>query len=156
MKKIVTLILSSVLLSTGLLMAQDNMGIGTLAPDPSSILDLTSDDKGFLVPRMTTAQKLAILSPATGLLVYDITTDNFWYFDGVVWVLAIGPMGPTGPQGLSGLNGATGPQGPTGLTGSTGPTGIQGIQGVTGIQGIQGVTGAQGTQGVTGSTGPQG
>ena len=37
--------------------AQDNMGIGTLTPHPSSILDLTADDKGFLAPRLTTAQR---------------------------------------------------------------------------------------------------
>ena len=56
MKKIITLYIFAFLLAN-ISNAQDNMGIGTLAPDPSSILDLTSDDKGFLVPRMTTAQK---------------------------------------------------------------------------------------------------
>ncbi len=119
------------------LAAQDNMGIGTLVPDPSSLLDLTADDKGFLVPRMTTVQKLAIISPATGLLVYDITTNSFWYFNGIIWVEAIGPMGPAGPTGL---------QGNAGLNGPTGPQGIPGIDGTTGPQGLQGVTGAQGVQ----------
>jgi hypothetical protein len=37
----------------------------------SSILDVASTTKGFLPPRMTTAQKLAIVTPAAGLMVYD-------------------------------------------------------------------------------------
>jgi hypothetical protein len=38
-----------------------------------------------LQPRMTTAQRIAIVSPATGLQVYDTTTNSNWYFDGTVW-----------------------------------------------------------------------
>jgi len=45
------------------------VGIGTITPDASSILDLTS--KGLLAPRMTSAQRTAIASPATALLVYQ-------------------------------------------------------------------------------------
>ena len=41
------------------------------APDASAILDVQATDKGMLAPRMTTAQRTAIASPATGLLVYD-------------------------------------------------------------------------------------
>jgi len=47
------------------------VGIGTITPDASSILDLTSTSKGLLAPRMTSAQRTAIASPATGLLVYQ-------------------------------------------------------------------------------------
>ena len=49
--------------------AQQNVGIGTSAPDPSAQLDVTSITKGFLAPRMNTTQRNAILSsPATGVL----------------------------------------------------------------------------------------
>ncbi len=41
------------------------------APDPSAKLDLQSTDKGFLPPRMTTAEREAIATPAEGLMVYD-------------------------------------------------------------------------------------
>jgi hypothetical protein len=61
-----------------------NIGIGTSSPNTSSILDVTSTDKGFLIPRMTTAQKEAIPSPAPSLMVFDTDTnvietyDSFW------------------------------------------------------------------------------
>ena len=57
---------------------------GTVA-DASAMLDVTSTTKGVLIPRMTTVQRTAIVSPATGLLVYDNTLSAFYYFDGSVW-----------------------------------------------------------------------
>ena len=57
------------------------VGIGTINPDASSILDLTSNSKGLLTPRMTTEQRNLISSPATGLLIYNTTTSGFNYFD---------------------------------------------------------------------------
>ncbi|MEZ4778851.1 MAG: tail fiber domain-containing protein [Flavobacteriaceae bacterium] len=63
------------------------VGINTITPEASSILDVTSTNKGVLIPRMTEAQRIAISSPATGLLVYQIdNTDGFWYYDGSSWV----------------------------------------------------------------------
>lgn len=41
------------------------------APDNSAMLDVKSLTKGFLAPRMTFAQRIAIVSPATGLTVYQ-------------------------------------------------------------------------------------
>jgi trimeric autotransporter adhesin len=41
------------------------------SPDPSAMLDVKSTNKGLLAPRMSTAQRLAIGSPAEGLMVYD-------------------------------------------------------------------------------------
>jgi hypothetical protein len=60
------------------------VGIGTINPDASSILDLTSNSQGLLAPRMTTVQRDAIISPATGLLIYNTTTSHFNHFD-LVW-----------------------------------------------------------------------
>lgn len=54
-------------------------------PDNSSLLDLQSTSKGVLVPRMTSAERNNIANPANGLLVYDTTTFNFWYHNGVAW-----------------------------------------------------------------------
>ena len=56
------------------------------APHASAMLDVQSDSKGVLVPRMTTAQRTMIASPATGLLVFDTTTGGFWFFNGTAWV----------------------------------------------------------------------
>ena len=55
-------------------------------PDASAILDVKSTVKGMLVPRMTTAQRTAIASPAAGLLVYDTDTKSFWHHQGTGWI----------------------------------------------------------------------
>jgi subtilisin-like proprotein convertase family protein len=62
-----------------------NVGIGTTTPEPSALFELNSNDKGLLTPRMPTSQRNAILSPATGLLVYDTDTGSFWYFNNSAW-----------------------------------------------------------------------
>lgn len=69
MKKIYLSILA--VLSLTVLHAQ--VGINITNPDASAALDIVSTDKGLLIPRMTTAQKLAVTNPATSLLVYDTT-----------------------------------------------------------------------------------
>lgn len=62
-------------------LAHSQVGIGTTSPDPSSILDISSDSQGFLAPRMTTAQRLAITNPADGLMVFDTDLGSFLYFN---------------------------------------------------------------------------
>ena len=52
------------------------------SPDPKAILDIKSSNKGVLIPRMSTAQRMSIASPKEGLLVYDSTTSSFWYSKG--------------------------------------------------------------------------
>src|SRR5678815_3017362 len=42
-------------------------------PDASAMLDVSSTSKGFLMPRMTSAQRDAIVSPATGLTIFNTT-----------------------------------------------------------------------------------
>lgn len=140
--------------------SQQRVGVGTLNPDPSAQLELSSDSKGVLIPRMTSTLREMIPNPTNGLLVYDTDTDGFWYFDGVQWVQPLGPIGPIGGFGTTGPTGPQGPQGPTGL--ALGPQGPQGVMGITGPQGLQGPTGPAGAQGamgivgVLGATGPQG
>jgi hypothetical protein len=57
------------------------VGIGTTNPEISSMLDIQSTDKGFLMPRLTTAERDAISSPATGLLIYNTTTSIFNFYN---------------------------------------------------------------------------
>jgi trimeric autotransporter adhesin len=54
----------------------------------SSILDVKSTTKGVLIPRMSKAEKNAIVSPANGLLIYQATPDSvgFYYYDGTTWL----------------------------------------------------------------------
>jgi trimeric autotransporter adhesin len=49
-------------------------------PDPSAILDITSTTKGVLIPRVTTTERNLIGTTQSGLLVYDTSTESFWYF----------------------------------------------------------------------------
>ena len=56
------------------------------SPDASAILDIKSTDKGMLIPRMVTVARLAIVSPATGLMVYDTDLNNFYYYNGIIWM----------------------------------------------------------------------
>lgn len=61
------------------------VGIGTNTPEASSLLDISSTTKGMLMPRMTSAQRTAIASPATGLVLFDTDTKTLWAYDGTAW-----------------------------------------------------------------------
>ena len=61
------------------------VGIGTTNPDASSLFEVQSTTKGLLTPRMTTAQRTAISSPANGLLVYDTDESAFYYYESAAW-----------------------------------------------------------------------
>src|SRR6202008_2769862 len=61
-------------------------GIGTVNPSPSSILDISSTNKGVLLPRVSASQRKSIASPAAGLLVYDTDKRTIFLFDGKEWV----------------------------------------------------------------------
>ncbi len=71
-----------------------NIGIGTSAPAASALLDISSTTKGLLAPRMTSAQRTAIASPATGLLVYQTDgTEGLYQFKAVGGWTVIGGSG---------------------------------------------------------------
>ena len=64
------------------------VGIGTISPDSSAMLEVKSTTKGFLPPRVTATEKNGIVSPATGLIVYQTDgTKGFYYYDGSSWKL---------------------------------------------------------------------
>lgn len=123
------------LLSAGVSYGQT--GIGTINPDDSAVLDVSSSTKGFLLPRLTTISRDAIVNPAKGLMIFNLTdnelqtntgtsTSPVWTASGIGATGPQGPIGLTGAQGPAGADGATGPQGPIGLTGATGPAGANG------------------------------
>ena len=72
--------------------AQNSVGIGTTNPNGKAALEIKSNQKGLLIPRMNTAQRLGIAPGASeeGLIVYDGTLNKFMFFDGTEW-LTVGP-----------------------------------------------------------------
>ncbi len=63
-----------------LLNAQVAINQDNSEPDASSILDISSTDKGLLIPRMDSTNRKNIIAPATGLMVFDSTTNSFWFY----------------------------------------------------------------------------
>ncbi len=69
--------------------AQNGVRLSTTTgpADPSAMLDIVSTNKGLLIPRMTETERLAIASPAPGLLVYQTNNSPaFYYYNGSGWV----------------------------------------------------------------------
>jgi len=88
------LIVISVILSTVLPFKQvlsQGVAINENAADPhaSAVLDVSSTEKGLLIPRMSTNERTSISNPAKGLMVFDNDLSQFWFFDGTSWT-AIG------------------------------------------------------------------
>ncbi len=77
--------------------AAQNIGINVngASPHPSALLDIDASaivgsKRGLLIPRVTSAERIAIAAPATGLVVYDTSTNSFWYYNGTVWIPMLG------------------------------------------------------------------
>ncbi|CAD7811875.1 hypothetical protein CHRY9390_02430 [Chryseobacterium aquaeductus] len=75
--------------------AKDNgaVGIGTASPNASALIDLTATNKGMLIPRVALTgptDQVTIVSPATGLMVYNtgaaaLTYKGFVFWNGTEW-----------------------------------------------------------------------
>src|ERR1039457_1150045 len=90
--------------------------------DASAALDIQSTTQGLLIPRMTSAQRTAIGSPAMGLMVYQTDAKaGYYYFNGTAWTpLSSGstyPWGYTIGQNVPALGGIIFYLDPTGLHG---------------------------------------
>jgi hypothetical protein len=73
------------------------IGGGTTG-DSSAQMDIQSTTRGALIPRLTTAQMNAILSPVKGLLVYNTDASSLYQYNGATWAAVGG-----GVTTLSGL-----------------------------------------------------
>jgi N-acetylneuraminic acid mutarotase len=82
MKNLIALLFSVVL--TQISFAQ--IGMGTLTPNASAMVDITSTTKGLLIPRMNTAQRNAIANPAAGLIILNLDDQCLDIFDGSNWI----------------------------------------------------------------------
>ncbi len=84
---------SLLLFATALLLgiqtfAQTGVAINTTGADPdtSAMLDVSSTEKGILIPRMTSGQRTGISGTATGLLVFPNDGNaGFYYYTGTQW-----------------------------------------------------------------------
>lgn len=88
MKKLRLLICIVVLLASATPMLQAQVAINTDGGNPhnSAMLDIESNSKGLLIPRLTTGQRTTLAGSAVnGLMVYDITLSKFFYFKGGAW-----------------------------------------------------------------------
>ena len=93
MKHVYPVIAFIILMLPSMIKAQTNTfpstgsaGIGTVTPHASSALEINSITQGLLISRMTLAQRDAIVSPATGLMIYQTnSTPGFYYYNGTAW-----------------------------------------------------------------------
>lgn len=76
----------SLIMALGTDSLAQNVGVGTPTPDPTAKLEVQSSNSGFLPPRLTTAQRDAIISPAAGLLIYNTDKNCMEYWNGSIWV----------------------------------------------------------------------
>jgi hypothetical protein len=108
------------------------VGIGTNSVDQSAMLQLNSTAKGFIPPRMNSTQRNAIVSPADGLLVFDNSTDSYWYSNAGKWI-ELAPLNNVAykiPADRINPNGAAGDRfGSAVCLGSTGTFGLVGAPG---------------------------
>jgi hypothetical protein len=61
------------------------VAIGVITANASAQVQVDSTTRGFLPPRMTNTQMLAIATPAAGLIVYDTTNNKHYGYDGTTW-----------------------------------------------------------------------
>lgn len=81
MMKTLRLLIASFLLLANQAFSQVAINNDGSSADASAMLDINSTTGGILIPRITSAQRNGISSPANGLMVYDTDTDSFWYYD---------------------------------------------------------------------------
>jgi hypothetical protein len=79
---ILSVMMSSATFSQGIVISDD----ANATPYSSAILDVQSTAKGFLPPRMTTSDRIAIIGPANGLVVYDTNEESLFLYNGTGWL----------------------------------------------------------------------
>lgn len=83
MKNFKNIFLVASLVATAMVSAQVKIGDNATSINASTALEIESTNKGFLMPRM--ANPASIASPATGLQVYNTTTNTVWFYNGTAW-----------------------------------------------------------------------
>lgn len=109
-------------LTNTLSLLSGQVGINTATPNGATILDITSTDKGILIPRLTDAQRNSSLADndaatvppagvvntalASGTLIYNTTQNAFQFWDGTLWrQLFVATSSQAGNDGVVKVNG---------------------------------------------------
>lgn len=74
--------------SWGLTVTSTNISYGTASPNPNAVFDLVSpgNNKAFMPPRMTQAQRDAISAPTAGMVIYQNDgSTGIYFYNGTVW-----------------------------------------------------------------------
>jgi hypothetical protein len=58
---------------------------GSYTTTPSAVFEIASTTQGFLLPRMTTAQRDLIDEPTPGLMIYDTDVNRISYYNSTDW-----------------------------------------------------------------------
>ena len=90
------IICTGILLITWALKAQ-NVGIGTATPHPKAVLHLEDSTRGFLPPRMTTAQRDTMTNIPRGLVIFNVTTNCLEFWNGAQWISLCASSAPCVP-----------------------------------------------------------
>lgn len=126
-----------------------NVGISSsgATPDASAALDINFTNKGTLITRLTSSQRNAVPSPATGLLIYNTDCNVFNFYNGTTWVLMDGSTATLGTPGSITGNSSV-------CTSATGESySISAVSGATGytwtVPSGANITAGQGTTSIT-------
>ncbi len=84
MRKFFLLLACTLTISSSL--SAQNVGIGTITPNASAMLDVSSNDKGFLPPRLSTAERNAMPSKTAGLIIFNTSSGCLELFNGSNWI----------------------------------------------------------------------
>lgn len=84
--KNICFVLFGMILSSGLMAQNISINADGAVPDSSAMLDVSDTTRGFLAPRMNTTQMNNISGPANGLLIYNIDSLGYMYYNGSTWL----------------------------------------------------------------------
>jgi|GEM_PF-2922160 len=146
MKKIFILLAIAAAINTT---SGQGLGIGVSNLHNSSIVELSSTSRGLLPPRLSTAQRLSIVNPATGLLAFDNDLNIPMQFNGNLWTPVGGSIGLVSLPFAS--NTALASMSPLSITNSFTGNAIQGTAAASFTSAIKGTADGQlGSYGVFG------
>jgi hypothetical protein len=74
-----------IILKSSIIFSQVAINTDGSLPAPSAMLDVKATDRGLLIPRISTEQRDRIPSPATGLMIYNTSTNQINYYNGNYW-----------------------------------------------------------------------
>ena len=86
---------NQVLTTVATMSPEGNMGIGTATPSNSAVLELSATNRGFLPPRLTTAQRDALANRPAGLMIYNTQTNCMEFWNSASWVSTCAVTAPS-------------------------------------------------------------